>query len=76
MKFFKKTKSLKSACLLMLLILPLQMLAAELGEAGKRLAALPYVSKVEPLQSTCFPRKIRVLYQAAIRCQEPAGWSV
>lgn len=53
MKFFKKTKSLKSACLLMLLILPLQMLAAELGEAGKRLAALPGVSKVEPLQSTC-----------------------
>ncbi len=43
MKFFKKTKSLKSACLLMLmlLILPSQMLAAELGEAGKRLAALP-----------------------------------
>ena len=46
MKFFKKTKSLESACLLMLmlLILPLQMLAAELGEAGKRLAALPGVS--------------------------------
>lgn len=58
MKFFKKTKSLESACLLMLmlLILPLQMLAAELGEAGKRLAALPGVSKVEPLQSTCFQK--------------------
>ena len=30
--------------LMLLLILPLQMIAAELGEAGKRLAALPGVS--------------------------------
>ena len=41
----------------MLLMLPLQMLAAELGEAGKRLAALPGVSDVEALESTTFPEK-------------------
>ena len=36
--------------LLLLFILPLQMLAAELGEAGKLLAALPGVSDVETLK--------------------------
>lgn len=41
----------------MLLMLPLQLLAAELGEAGKRLAALPGVSDVEALESTTFPEK-------------------
>lgn len=73
MKFFKKTKSLKSACLLMLmlLILPLQMLAAELGEAGKRLAALPGVSKVEPLQSTCFPEKYVFFIKQQLDAKHP-----
>ena len=41
----------------MLLIMPLQAMAAELGEAGKRLAALPGVSKVEALKTTLFPEK-------------------
>ena len=35
--------------MLLLFILPLQMLAAELGEAGKLLATLPGVSDVETL---------------------------
>ena len=43
--------------MLLLFILPLQMLAAELGEAGKLLAALPGVSDVETLKSTHFPEK-------------------
>ena len=43
--------------LMLLLILPLQMIAAELGEAGKRLAALPGVSNVETLKSKHFPEK-------------------
>ena len=73
MKFLKKTKSLKSACLLMLLllILPLQMLAAELGEAGKRIAALPGVSKVEPLQSTCFPEKYVFFIKQQLDAKNP-----
>lgn len=73
MKFFKKTKSLKSACLLMLLllILPLQMLAAELGEAGKRLADLPGVSKVEPLQGTCFPEKYVFFIKQQLDAKNP-----
>ncbi|MBS7366673.1 MAG: aminopeptidase, partial [Prevotella sp.] len=37
--------------------MPLQAMAAELGEAGKRLAALPGVSKVEALKTTLFPEK-------------------
>ena len=41
--------------MLLLFILPLQMLAAELGVAGKQLAALPGVSNVETLKSTHFP---------------------
>lgn len=43
--------------MLLLFILPLQMLAAELGVAGKQLAALPGVSDVETLKSTHFPEK-------------------
>ena len=43
--------------MLLLFILPLQMLAAELGVAGKQLAALPGVSNVETLKSTHFPEK-------------------
>ena len=37
--------------MLLLFILPLQMLAAELGVAGKQLAALPGVSNVETLKT-------------------------
>lgn len=57
--FRNRMSSVKSAFGLMflLLILPLQILAAELGEAGKRLAALPGVSDVETLKSTHFPEK-------------------
>lgn len=51
--------------MLLLFILPLQMLAAELGVAGKQLAALPGVSNVETLKSYAFPGKVCVLYQAA-----------
>ena len=43
--------------MLLLFILPLQILAAELGVAGKQLAALPGVSNVETLKSTHFPEK-------------------
>ena len=43
--------------MLLLFILPLQMLAAELGVTGKQLAALPGVSNVETLKSTHFPEK-------------------
>lgn len=54
----KSILSLKSALwLVMLLIMPLQAMAAELVEAGKRLAALPGVSKVEALKTTLFPEK-------------------
>ena len=54
----KSILGLRSALwLVMLLIMPLQALAAELGEAGKRLAALPGVSKVEALKTTLFPEK-------------------
>ena len=52
---FLKLRSLK--LMLLLFILPLQMLAAELGEAGKLLATLPGVSDVETLKSTHFPEK-------------------
>ena len=50
-----KLKFLK--LMLLLFILPLQMLAAEQGEAGKLLATLPGVSDVETLKSTHFPEK-------------------
>ena len=54
----KKSFFMKPALwLMLLLILPLQMIAAELGEAGKRLAALPGVSNVETLKSKHFPEK-------------------
>ena len=43
----------------MLLMLPLQMLAAELGEAGKRLAALAGVSDVCLLYTSPSPRDTR-----------------
>ena len=43
--------------MLLLFILPLQILAAELGVAGKQLAALPGVSDVETLKSTHCPEK-------------------
>lgn len=52
---FLKLRFLK--LMLLLFILPLQMLAAELGEAGKLLATLPGVSDVETLKSTHFPEK-------------------
>ena len=44
-KSFLSTKTALS--LVLSFILPLQMLATELGEAGKRLAALPGVSNVK-----------------------------
>lgn len=54
-KSFLSTKTALS--LVLSFILPLQMLAIELGEAGKRLAALPGVSNVETLESAHFPEK-------------------
>lgn len=54
----KSSSIMKSALwLMLLLILPLQIIAAELGEAGKRLAALPGVSDVETLKSKHFQEK-------------------
>lgn len=40
-----------------LLVLPLQIIAASLGEVGKRLASLPRVSNVETLKSKHFQEK-------------------
>ena len=54
-KSFLSTKTALS--LVLSFILQLQMLATELGEAGKRLAALPGVSNVETLESAHFPEK-------------------
>ena len=52
----KKSSSItrSALCLILLLIMPLQIIAAELGEAGKCLAALPGVSDVETLKSKLF----------------------
>ena len=52
-KSFLSTKAALS--LVLSFILPLQMLATELGEAGKRLAALPGVSNVDTLESAHCP---------------------
>lgn len=42
----QRFSNMKSAVwLMLLLIVPLQMLAAELGEVGKRIATLPGVSR-------------------------------
>lgn len=69
---FKKTKA--AFCLMaVLLLLPLQMLAAELGEAGKRLAALTGVSQVEPLKSSCFPEKYVFYIQQQLDAKNPAA---
>ena len=49
---------MKSALwLMLLLVLPLQIIAASLGEVGKRLASLPGVSNVETLKSKHFQEK-------------------
>ena len=49
---------MKSALwLMLLLVLPLQIIAASLGEVGKRLASLPRVSNVETLKSKHFQEK-------------------
>lgn len=55
----KKSSSITRSALwlMLLLIMPLQIIAAELGEAGKRLAALPGVSDVETLKSKLFQEK-------------------
>ena len=55
-KAFKLISRLLLISLLMI-ALPLHLLAMELGEAGKRLAALPGVSHVEPLKSSQFSEK-------------------
>ena len=49
---------MKSALwLMLLLVLPLHIIAASLGEVGKRLASLPRVSNVETLKSKHFQEK-------------------
>ena len=55
----KRMKSLRWPIVLMALffILPLQMMAEELGQAGKLLASLSGVSNVETLKSSQFPEK-------------------
>ena len=54
----KTSFSVKSVLwLILLFLLPLQIIAAELGEAGKRLSALPGVSDVETLKSKHFQEK-------------------
>ncbi len=68
-------KKMKSALVLMVLMvaLPLQLFAAELGEAGKRLAALPGVSDVEPLKSTHFGEKYVFFIQQQLDPKNPAA---
>lgn len=69
----QKTFRVKSVLLLtlLLLVLPWQMMAAELGEAGKRLAALPGVSSVEPLKSTQFAEKYVFFIQQQLDAKNP-----
>ena len=57
----------------LLLIFSLQMIAAELGEAGKRLAALAGVSNVEALKSSCFPEKYMFYIQQQLDAKNPAA---
>ena len=67
-------KRLRSFALIaLLLIFSLQMVAAELGEAGKRLAALAGVSQVEPLKSSCFPEKYVFYIQQQLDAKNPAA---
>lgn len=72
----KSILGLRSALwLVMLLIMPLQALAAELGEAGKRLAALPGVSKVEALKTTLFPEKYVFFIRQQLDAKDASkGW--
>lgn len=72
----KSILGLRSALwLVMLLIMPLQVLAAELGEAGKRLAALPGVSKVEALKTTLFPEKYVFFIRQQLDAKDASkGW--
>lgn len=72
----KSILGLRSALwLVMLLIMPLQTLAAELGEAGKRLAALPGVSKVEALKTTLFPEKYVFFIRQQLDAKDASkGW--
>lgn len=67
----KKLHSLVLTALL--LIFSLQMMAAELGEAGKRLAALAGVSNVETLKSSCFPEKYVFNIQQQLDAKNPAA---
>lgn len=57
----------------LLLIFSLQMMATELGEAGKRLAALAGVSNVEALKSSCFPEKYVFYIQQQLDAKNPAA---
>lgn len=61
----------KISMTLMFLVLPLLMMAVELGEAGKRLAVLPGVSDVEPLKSTQFPEKYVFFIQQQLDAKNP-----
>lgn len=72
----KSILGLRSALwLVMLFIMPLQALAAELGEAGKRLAALPGVSKVEALKITLFPEKYVFFIRQQLDAKDASkGW--
>lgn len=64
-KSFLSTKTALS--LVLSFILPLQMLATELGEAGKRLAALPGVSNVNTTSKRLNPHiSLRNMYSSSV----------
>lgn len=71
------SRKVKSTLVLMMLMLalPLRLLAADLGEAGKRLTALPGVSQVEPLNSSHFSEKYVFFIQQRIDPKNPAAGS-
>ena len=71
------SRKVKSTLVLMMLMvaLPLQLLAAELGEAGKQLAALPGVSQVEPLKSSHFAEKYVFYIQQQLDPKNPSAGS-
>lgn len=69
----KKFKTCKPLCLLLLLLLwmPMQLMAQDLGETGKQIAALPGVSKVESLKSTLFKEKYVFFIQQQLDAKNP-----
>lgn len=70
----RKEKLVRNSWLLLLLaLLPLQLMAAELGEVGKRIAALPGVSDVQPLKSTLFAEKYVFFIEQQLDAKNPTA---